>query len=105
MHRTRIYSNNEVEQMIKQINTCSDTAVNTMKYAVQKIIEGHKAPNIHKEWLISKGLTEFEAVHLLNNPPRKILDLYVIIEELEERLTENEMIEILSILSPYTRNK
>lgn len=90
--------------MIKSMDFCADTAVNTMRYSVRKLVEGPKAPSLHKACLMSKGLTEFEAIQLLNNPPRKILDLYVVIEKMEERIAEKDITEILHLLSPYSRN-
>lgn len=77
------------------------TGIETIRYVIQSVLCKPHAPLSLKEKLLGFGITEFEAVQLLNNPPMKILDLYVIVEELEERLSEKEIGEILYILSSY----
>ncbi|EHY65277.1 hypothetical protein NERG_01723 [Nematocida ausubeli] len=92
----------EVKNLLKKCQTSKKcTEIETMKYAVKSVISALHAPVELKEKLLSFGITEFEAVQLLNAPPKKILDLYVIVEELEERLTEESIGEIIALLLPY----
>lgn len=77
------------------------TEIETIKYVIQSVVNRPHAPTSLKKNLLDFGLTEFEAVQLLNNPPAKVLDLYVIVEELEERISEKEIGEIIGLLSPY----
>ncbi|KAI5191779.1 hypothetical protein NEMIN01_1670 [Nematocida minor] len=89
------------ERLEKYVQDTKCTQMETMKYVVQSVINRPHAPVKLKEKLLAFGVTEFEAVQLLNNPPKKILDLYIIVEELEERLSEESIGEILALLSPY----
>lgn len=47
--------------------------------------------------LKSKQLTEFEIIQLINISPSHIIDLALVIEEVEERYTEDELNDILEI--------
>ncbi|KAI5165078.1 hypothetical protein NEIRO03_0112 [Nematocida sp. AWRm78] len=99
---SRLLTHEEMKDLLEKcrpIKRC--TEIETMKYTVQSIINKPHAPLALKEKLLGYGITEFEAVQLINTPPRKILDLYVIVEELEERLTEENIGEIIALLSPY----
>lgn len=99
----KLLTHEEVKEILEQYEQeTNSTQIKTMKYVVQTIISKPYAPVKFKEKLLSFGITEFEAVQLLNSPPKKILDLYVIVEELEERLTDENIAEILSLLCPYT---
>lgn len=89
--------------MLKEVQACENTGVETMKYAVQTAIEGVKVPCSLKQTLIEKELTEFEAVQLINNPPRNVLDLYVFVEEMEERLLDSTVEQTLELFSPYVK--
>lgn len=49
--------------------------------------------------LKGKGLAEFEIIQLMNINPKQIIDLQLIIEEMEERYTEDELNEILKMFN------
>ncbi|KAH9385411.1 uncharacterized protein NEMAJ01_0307 [Nematocida major] len=100
--REKILTHAEVKGLMEAcLQGSLSTQAQTMKYAVHSVVNRPSAPAELKEKLTSFGITEFEAVQLLNAPPKKVLDLYVVVEELEERLTEEAVGEILSILSSY----
>jgi len=101
--REKLLTHEEVEKLMQERLPLSDsTQIETMRYAVQLLTSRPRAPLALKERLLRAGLKEFEAVQVLNAPPKKMLDLYVIVEEMEERLAERETEEILEILKPYT---
>lgn len=53
--------------------------------------------NSLRELLKEKGLAEFEIIQLLNIRPNQIIDLQLIIEEMEERYTEEDLNSILKL--------
>lgn len=50
-----------------------------------------------KQALVDVGLTEFEAIQLLDYNPKSFLCLQLIIEEMEERFLEQDLLKILSL--------
>lgn len=81
------------------------TAVETMRYALLNMCSRPAAPLRLKQTLLGKGLTEPEAVQLLNFPPRKLIDIYVVVQDLDERLAESEIDQMLELLQPYSGPK
>ncbi|KAI5180947.1 DNA-directed RNA polymerase III subunit RPC9 [Nematocida sp. AWRm80] len=102
----KLLSYEEVLKIIKNTPNVSEgeksTQLETVKYKVLSLLDKRHAPVALKKDLINLGLTEFEAIQILNTPPKKILDLYVIVEELEERLTEEKIEKVLKLMEPYT---
>jgi hypothetical protein len=50
-----------------------------------------------KKKLLAARLTEFEAIQLIDNAPKNLLCLQLVIEEMEERFSEGELKGILSL--------
>lgn len=95
----KLLTHEEVLEKLKQsVPPTECSQIETMRYAVQSLAGKPHAPAALKSPLLALKLTEFEAVQLLNAPPKTMLDLYVVVEELEERLSEPEIAAILSLL-------
>lgn len=52
-----------------------------------------------KQALINIGLTEFEAIQLLDFNPKSIVCLQLVIEDMEERFTEEALLRILDLFN------
>ncbi|AFM98325.1 RNA pol Rpb4 domain-containing protein [Encephalitozoon hellem ATCC 50504] len=52
-----------------------------------------------KQALTEMGLTEFEAIQLLDFNPKSIVCLQLVIEDMEERFTEDALIGILDLFN------
>lgn len=92
----RMLSNEEALELVRKIPRTTSTPVETMRYMVQTYI-GTPPSCRPKEDLRGMGLTEFEAVQLVNICPRTVLDVHVVVEEMEERLDESQVCKILSL--------
>ncbi|KAI5185229.1 hypothetical protein NEHOM01_0687 [Nematocida homosporus] len=102
MAKPRMLSHEEVAKMLKtQVPPSECTQIETMRYAVQSVLSVPFAPVSMKDRLVRFGISEFEAFQLINHPPAKILDLYVVVEELEERLSTEVVEEIIKMFSAY----
>ncbi|OAG31678.1 hypothetical protein NEDG_00153 [Nematocida displodere] len=87
--------------LAKHIPVTANTEIETMRYAVHSLATKPHAPASLKPELLELGITDFEAVQLINRPPKKLVDLYVVVEEIEERLGEAELEAVLKKLSPF----
>lgn len=93
----------EVQEMLSKYAPQTDTTViETMRYALLNICHQPGAPLHLKQILQNKGLTEFETIQLLNYPPKKLIDIYVVVQDLDDRLSETEIDELLALLQPYS---
>ncbi|KAI5190480.1 hypothetical protein NECID01_0986 [Nematocida sp. AWRm77] len=88
-----------LEKMKKHSPLTSCSQIETMRYTVQSLAGKPSMPSSLKEKLLGFNLTPFEAIQLINTPPKTTLDVYVIVEELEERFTEKDIEKILALLS------
>ncbi|KAI5170581.1 hypothetical protein NEFER03_0040 [Nematocida sp. LUAm3] len=91
----RLLSYAETENLLREcVKQTKDTQIETMRYAVTSVVSNaysHK----EKKQLMDMGLLEFEAIQLLDAPPKKIIDIYVVVEMLEERFSEKQIEELL----------
>lgn len=71
-------------------------------YSTEKIEQFCKnGINIDKSYLQNKGLSEFEIIQISNLKPTQIIDLQLIIEEMEERYSEEDLNDILQFINNY----
>lgn len=59
-------------------------------------VDGTRALEI-KETLLGIGLTEFEAIQLIDCSPRSFLCLQLVIEEMEDRFSDEDLTKILGL--------
>lgn len=94
MSKAEVYNLIELSQ-IKDIEN-----IDTIKYTITEYCKDSlditACENI-KAQLLEKGLFEFEIYQLLDNPPKTLLCLQLVVEEMEERYTEEELNNILSL--------
>lgn len=50
-----------------------------------------------KQTLMQMGLTEFEAIQIIDSNPRSLLCLQLVIEEMESRFSEEDLLGILDL--------
>jgi hypothetical protein len=58
-----------------------------------------------KRRLLAAKLAEFEAIQLIDSPPKNILCLQLVIEEMEERFSEEELNGMLELFRQALQNK
>ncbi|CAD26626.1 DNA-DIRECTED RNA POLYMERASE II 16kDa POLYPEPTIDE [Encephalitozoon cuniculi GB-M1] len=52
-----------------------------------------------KQILIDMGLTEFESIQLLDFSPKSIVCLQLVVEDMEERFTDEDLFRILNLFN------
>lgn len=99
MPEERLLSYSETERLLEMyVSKSEDTQIETMRYAVTSVI-GNMCSHKEKKKLMEMGLLEFEVIQLLNAPPKKIIDIYVVVQMLEERFSEKQIEELLLFFS------
>lgn len=93
-------SKSDVKEILANTDIKGEENIETIKYTMddycKDCIDLSKCEYI-KEQLISKGLLEFEIYQLLDNPPKTLLCLQLVVEEMEERYSEEELNDILAL--------
>ncbi|EPR79128.1 RNA polymerase III subunit C17 [Spraguea lophii 42_110] len=86
-------TNNEILEIFGKMKESKNTILETMRYSVNLYCS--EPSNIVD--LEKYNLYPLEKFQLLNNNPKSLLCLQLIIEEMEERFTEEELEEILNL--------
>ncbi|CAG0900135.1 unnamed protein product [Darwinula stevensoni] len=104
-------SNYEVLQLLKEVNTLDSKQnrqvnLRTVAYEASKYLEG--TPCIHQskeqiqklmQALVPYNLTKIEKLQILNSCPTTPVEIQLIVEDAEERLTEEQVNGILKIIA------
>ncbi|KAM0686556.1 hypothetical protein COBT_002219 [Conglomerata obtusa] len=92
----------EIKEFLTNKPNTNDENQETIKQTVLEYCnqEQQSLPTYYiLERLIEKGLTQFEAYQLVDIQPKTLLCLQLIIEEMEERYSEVQLQEILSLFN------
>jgi DNA-directed RNA polymerase subunit F len=98
--KTVFLTKREVLDSITARPVTDDQNLETMRYTIQEYCKDSQPLdriNRVKGCLKEKKLTEFEIYQLLDIWPKSLLCLQLVIEEMEERFTEDELNEILDL--------
>lgn len=90
----KLLTNGEFNSICK--NAISFKAKNKISKFCADSIDAEKSSILRSE-LSKFGLKEFEIVNLINIKPKGLVHLQIVIEEMSERLSEDQMKSILSL--------
>lgn len=99
---SRLVSRKEAVEIAARIPKTGETMIETIKYTVAsygahpRAAGAENIPAIRAK-MKALGITEFEATQLLDICPATVLDVYVVVERLEERIEEEGVEELLRL--------
>lgn len=87
----------EMHKLLSNIKTKGEENEETIKYLMKEYCKEEKDTSDLRNEFINKGLYPFEVYQLINFMPKDLLTLQLIIEEMEERFTEEDLNYILEL--------
>lgn len=94
----RLLTKGEVKELMEAVSPIAPKIRNRVVQHCANAYTSEQVGTIKKE-LDKFGLKEFEVVNLIDTKPTGLVHLQNIIEELTERFTEEQMLEILDIFT------
>lgn len=93
----KLLTNSEALAMVSDDAAVDSKVLSSMRSFCSGSADPRRCIVLRRE-LAKFGLTEFEVVNLINVMPKGLVHLQNIIEEMVDRLTEDQMAEILRLL-------
>ena len=97
--RSKFLTKREVLDIVESSGCSGSDQEETIKYLVKEYCRDALPPSNVGERLAAMGLFPFEVYQLINAPPRTLLALQLVIDEMEERYTHGELEDILKLFS------
>lgn len=92
-----ILSPQEVYDILTNTETSNDTSVETIKYLIKEYCKNNNINSDVIDVLETMNLFPFEIYQLCQHKPSNLITIQLIVDEMEERYTEEELNNILKL--------